>query len=59
MMNETMIGKPSQRLSRWHSLTSEEQKREFLELTHSPYWDFLPEEIQGRIMRLLPKISPH
>lgn len=56
-MSDTQREKNIQHMARWHALSTEEQKREFLELTRSPYWEFLPEDIQFRIIRLLPKQS--
>ena len=34
---------------RWISLSSEEKRKEFKELVSSPYWPFLPEELQDRL----------
>ena len=41
------------RLNHWSTLSYEEKRAEFLELTASPYWSLLPPEIQSRIRGLL------
>ncbi|AMV73471.1 hypothetical protein DBW_3164 [Desulfuromonas sp. DDH964] len=41
------------RLNHWSTLSYEEKRAEFLELTASPYWPLLPTEIQSRIHDLL------
>ena len=37
---------------RWERLSPQQRRREFDELVKSPYWDFLPEEIQERVKKL-------
>lgn len=38
---------------RWQALSSREKLEEFSELTQSPYWQFLPEEVKSTIRSLL------
>ena len=38
---------------RWQTLSSREKLEEFSELTQSPYWQFLPDEIKSTIRSLL------
>ena len=38
---------------RWPFLSAEEKSAEFKELVSSPYWHFLPEELQDRLRRYL------
>lgn len=37
---------------RWHQITAEQQRAEFEALLRSPYWEFLPDEIQELIKNL-------
>lgn len=47
------VRRPDRKLEKWHTLPIEEKKRQFEELVRSPYWHFLPDEIQGRIKDLI------
>lgn len=40
-------------LARWQALPHEEKLAEFTELVESPYWYFLPEELRGRIRKMI------
>ena len=40
-------------LNHWNTLSHEEKLAEFRELTASPYWSLLPENIKTRIRGLL------
>jgi hypothetical protein len=40
--------------TRWSSLSTKEKKQEFKELISSPYWHFLPENVQERIRKFFP-----
>ena len=41
--------KHEKRPPRWLFLSSEEKSAEFKDLVSSPYWPFLPEELQDRL----------
>jgi len=43
----------SRQQNRWLSLTEKERIEEFRELAESPYWKFLPDEIQLEIRNLM------
>ena len=45
--------KHEKRPPRWLFLSSEEKSAEFKDLVSSPYWHFLPEELQDRLRRYL------
>lgn len=47
------LGVPKRSLDRWASLSPAEKQEEFSQLIRSPYWNFLPEDIQTRIRGLL------
>jgi len=44
---------PKSPLHRWASLSPNEKEEEFRQLIGSPYWNFLPEDVQARIRNLL------
>ena len=44
---------PEKDLQKWNSPSIDEKKRQFQELVFSPYWEFLPTEIQRRIQRVI------
>jgi hypothetical protein len=52
-MNTAQYAKTAKKIQdRWSSLTLAEKRQEFRELIRSPYWPFLPEDIQKRIRNL-------
>jgi hypothetical protein len=53
-MNSELRNRESEKiLDKWNSLPPNEKKKQFKELLNSPYWHFLPEEIQRRIRDLI------
>lgn len=44
---------PKRTFERWAALSPDEKQEEFRQLIDSPYWHFLPEDIQSRIRSLL------
>jgi len=45
--------------SHWRSLTPEDKIKEFRELTTSPYWNLLPDEIKTKIRNMItPSMKP-
>jgi len=44
---------PKSPLHRWASLSPNEKEEEFRQLIDSPYWHFLPEDVQARIRSIL------
>lgn len=45
--------RPDPDIQRWQALSPREKLEEFSELTQSPYWQFLPEEVKSTIRTLL------
>ena len=44
--------------TRWQSLSADEKLQEFRELTKSPYWHILPNEIKTRIQTMVTTSLP-
>lgn len=44
--------------ARWHALPTAEKLKEFRELTQSPYWPLLPEEIKVKVRNLVAAAAP-
>lgn len=42
---------PEEGTTSWKALSLEEKKRQFRELVRSPYWHFLPDEIQQHLKK--------
>ena len=45
--------RPEKDLHKWNALPLEEKMEQFQELVQSPYWHFLPDEVQLRIRTLI------
>lgn len=49
-MNSELRNRESEKFfEKWNSLPLNERKKQFQDLLNSPYWHFLPAEIQRRI----------